>query len=155
MAAEERQFKVGYAATYRQLYGKSPTNDELQAAYNDYMQSKANGYNARRIADAENSSSNTPRQRTAESVQCKQCFDTHTCKFAMVQAGKMPDLATRIIMVEASENKMRKLQRNWCLPKLQVILFISQKLKLRSTRTKHFVYERILIILITHFFILR
>lgn len=80
MAAEERQFKVGYAATYRQLYGKSPTNDELQAAYNDYMQSKANGYNARRIADAENSSSNTPRQRTTESVQCKQCFDKHTCK---------------------------------------------------------------------------
>ena len=80
MAAEERQFKVGYAATYRQLYGKSPTDDELQAAYNDYMQSKASGYNARRIADAENSSSNTPHQRTTKSVQCKQCFDKHTCK---------------------------------------------------------------------------
>ena len=41
---EEIQVKSGFASTYRQLHGKDPSAEEVQAAYNSYMQSKANAY---------------------------------------------------------------------------------------------------------------
>lgn len=42
---EEIQVKTGYASTYRQLHGgKEPSAEEVQAAYNSYMQNKANAY---------------------------------------------------------------------------------------------------------------
>lgn len=41
---EEIQVKSGFAFTYRQLHGKDPSAEEVQAAYNSYMQSKANAY---------------------------------------------------------------------------------------------------------------
>ena len=43
---EEIQVKNGFASTYRQLHGgKEPSAEEVQAAYNSYMQTKANAYN--------------------------------------------------------------------------------------------------------------
>lgn len=42
---EEIQVKTGFASTYRQLHGgKEPSTEEVQAAYNNYMQTKANAY---------------------------------------------------------------------------------------------------------------
>ena len=41
---EEMQMKTGFAASYRQLHGKDPSEEEVQAAYNSYMQSKGNAY---------------------------------------------------------------------------------------------------------------
>ena len=42
---EEIQVKTGFASTYRQLHGgKEPSAEEIQAAYNSYMQNKANAY---------------------------------------------------------------------------------------------------------------
>ena len=43
---EEMQMKTGFAASYRQLHGKDPSAEEVQAAYNSYMQSKGNAYQA-------------------------------------------------------------------------------------------------------------
>ena len=42
---EEIQVKSGFASTYRQLHGgKEPSAEEVQAAYNNYMQTKVNAY---------------------------------------------------------------------------------------------------------------
>ena len=42
---EEIQVKTGFASTYRQLHGgKEPSAEEVQAAYNNYMQNKVNAY---------------------------------------------------------------------------------------------------------------
>ena len=42
---EEIQVKTGFASTYRQLHGgKEPSAEEVQAAYNNYMQTKVNAY---------------------------------------------------------------------------------------------------------------
>lgn len=41
---EEIQVKSGFASSYRQLHGKDPSAEEVQAAYNNYMQTKANAY---------------------------------------------------------------------------------------------------------------
>ena len=41
---EEMQMKTGFASSYRQLHGKDPSEEEVQAAYNSYMQSKGNAY---------------------------------------------------------------------------------------------------------------
>ena len=43
---EEMQMKTGFASSYRQLHGKDPSAEEVQAAYNSYMQSKGNAYQA-------------------------------------------------------------------------------------------------------------
>lgn len=43
---EEMQMKTGFASAYRQLHGKDPSEEEVQAAYNSYMQSKGNAYQA-------------------------------------------------------------------------------------------------------------
>ena len=42
---EEIQVKTGFASTYRHLHGgKEPSAEEVQAAYNNYMQTKVNAY---------------------------------------------------------------------------------------------------------------
>lgn len=42
---EEIQVKTGFVSTYRQLHGgKEPSAEEVQAAYNNHMQTKANAY---------------------------------------------------------------------------------------------------------------
>lgn len=42
---EEIQVKTEFASTYRQLHGgKEPSAEEVQAAYNNYMQNKVNAY---------------------------------------------------------------------------------------------------------------
>ena len=41
---EEMQVKTGFATSYRQLHGKDPSAEEVQAAYNNYMQTKVNAY---------------------------------------------------------------------------------------------------------------
>ena len=41
---EEIQVKTGFATSYRQLHGKDPSAEEVQAAYNNYMQTKVNAY---------------------------------------------------------------------------------------------------------------
>ena len=43
---EEMQMKTGFATSYRQLHGKDPSAEEVQAAYNSYLQSKGNAYQA-------------------------------------------------------------------------------------------------------------
>lgn len=49
---EEMQMKTGFAASYRQLHGKDPSEEEVQAAYNSYMQSKGNAYQAMQQASS-------------------------------------------------------------------------------------------------------
>lgn len=42
---EEIQLKNRFVSTYRQLHGEEPSAEEVQAAYNNYMQAKINAYN--------------------------------------------------------------------------------------------------------------
>lgn len=92
---EEIQVKSGFASTYRQLHGKDPSVEEVQAAYNSYMQTKANAYStvqkaSSRMYDRElgisGSSSSVP--RNTGGYKCKKlsatdkahCNDTGVCQ---------------------------------------------------------------------------
>ena len=93
---EEIQVKTGFATTYRQLHGgKEPSAEEVQAAYNNYMQTKANAYStvqkaSRGMYDRElgisGSSSSVP--RNIGGYKCKKlsatdkahCNDTGVCQ---------------------------------------------------------------------------
>lgn len=92
---EEMQMKTGFASTYRQLHGKDPSEEEVQAAYNSYMQSKGNAYQAvqqassglydRELGVSSNSSSASS---TSGGYKCKKlsatdkahCNDTGVCQ---------------------------------------------------------------------------
>ena len=41
---EEIQVKTGFASSYRQLNGREPSAEDVQAAYDNYMQTKVNAY---------------------------------------------------------------------------------------------------------------
>lgn len=83
---EEMQVKTGFATSYRQLHGKDPSAEEVQAAYNNYMQTKVNAYKTVQQASSgmydrelgiSGSSSN---KRTSSGYNCSQCHDTHVCQ---------------------------------------------------------------------------
>lgn len=83
---EEMQVKTGFATSYRQLHGKDPSAEEVQAAYNNYMQTKVNAYKTVQQASSgmydrelgiSRSSSN---KRTSSGYNCSQCRDTHVCQ---------------------------------------------------------------------------
>lgn len=86
---EEIQVRTGYASTYRQLHGgKEPSAAEIQAAYNNYMQTKVNAYKTvqqassgmydRQLGISDNSSNNS-KKKTVSGFVCSQCRDTHVC----------------------------------------------------------------------------
>lgn len=92
---EEIQVKSGFASTYRQLHGKDPSVEEVQAAYNSYMQTKANAYSTVQKASSgmydrelgiSGSSSSVP--RNTGGYKCKKlsatdkahCNDTGVCQ---------------------------------------------------------------------------
>lgn len=93
---EEIQVKTGFATTYRQLHGgKEPSAEEVQAAYNNYMQTKANAYSTVQKASSgmydrelgiSGSSSSVP--RNTGGYKCKKlsatdkahCNDTGVCQ---------------------------------------------------------------------------
>lgn len=87
---EEIQVRTGYASTYRQLHGgKEPSAAEIQAAYNNYMQTKVNAYKTvqqassgmydRQLGISDNSSNNS-KKKTVSGFVCSQCRDTHVCQ---------------------------------------------------------------------------
>ena len=87
---EEIQVKTGYASTYRQLHGgKEPSAEEIQAAYNNYMQTKVNasktvqqassGLYDRQLGISDNSS-NSSKKKTASGFVCSICRDSHICQ---------------------------------------------------------------------------
>lgn len=49
---EEMQMKTSFATSYRQLHGKDPSEEEVQAVYNSCMQSKGNAYQAMQQASS-------------------------------------------------------------------------------------------------------
>lgn len=87
---EEMQVKTGFASTYRQLHdGKEPSADEVQAAYNNYMQNKVNAYKTVQQASSgmydrelgiNGSSSNDSKKKTASGFVCSVCRDSHVCQ---------------------------------------------------------------------------
>lgn len=87
---EEIQVRTGYASTYRQLHGgKEPSAAEIQAAYNNYMQTKVNAYKTvqqassgmydRQLGISDNSSNNS-KKKTVSGFVCSQCRDIHVCQ---------------------------------------------------------------------------
>lgn len=92
---EEIQVKSGFASTYRQLHGKDPSAEEVQAAYNSYMQTKANAYSSVQkvssgMYDRELgiSGSSSSASRSSGGYKCKKlsatdkahCNDTGVCQ---------------------------------------------------------------------------
>lgn len=82
---EEIQVKSGFASTYRQLHGKDPSTEEVQAAYNSYMQTKANAYStAQKVSsglyDKELGISGSSSSKRTSGYTCSQCRDTHICQ---------------------------------------------------------------------------
>lgn len=85
---EEIQVKTGFASTYRQLHGgKEPSAEEVQAAYNSYMQNKVNAYKTVQQASSgmydrqlEISVSSSTGAKTSSGYACSQCRDTHVCQ---------------------------------------------------------------------------
>lgn len=86
---EEIQVKSGFASTYRQLHGKDPSAEEVQAAYNSYMQTKANAYSTVQKANSglydrelgvSSSSSGSTNKKGPSGYACSVCRDTHVCQ---------------------------------------------------------------------------
>lgn len=92
---EEIQVKSGFASSYRQLHGKDPSAEEVQAAYNSYMQTKANAYSTVQkvssgMYDRELgiSGSSSSASRSSGGYKCKKlsatdkahCNDTGVCQ---------------------------------------------------------------------------
>ncbi|MCI6404198.1 MAG: hypothetical protein MR820_09010 [Prevotella sp.] len=87
---EEIQVKTGYASTYRQLHGgKEPSAEEIQAAYDNCIQTKVNasktvqqassGMYDRQLGISDNSS-NSSKKKTASGFVCSICRDSHVCQ---------------------------------------------------------------------------
>ena len=93
---EEIQVKTGFASTYRQLHGgKEPSAEEVQAAYNNYMQTKVNAYKTVQQASSGMydrelgiSESSSTKSRSSVGYKCKKlsatdmahCNDTGVCQ---------------------------------------------------------------------------
>lgn len=86
---EEMQVKTGFASSYRQLNGREPSAEEVQAAYDNYMQTKVNAYKTvqqassglydRELGISSNSSTDS-KKKTASGFVCSVCRDTHVCQ---------------------------------------------------------------------------
>lgn len=87
---EEIQVKSGFVSTYRQLHGgKEPSAEEIQAAYNSYMQNKTNAYKTVQQASSglhdrelgiSSSSSGSTNKKGPSGYACSVCRDTHICQ---------------------------------------------------------------------------
>nr|WP_302506690.1 hypothetical protein [uncultured Prevotella sp.] len=87
---EEIQVKSGFVSTYRQLHGgKEPSAEEIQAAYNSYMQNKTNAYKTVQQASSglhdrelgiSSSSSGSTNKKGPSGYACSVCRDTHVCQ---------------------------------------------------------------------------
>ena len=83
---EEMQVKSSFASSYRQMNGKDPSAEEVQAAYNSYMQPKVNAFITAQQAssgmyDRElGISGSSASKRTLSGYTCSQCRDTHICQ---------------------------------------------------------------------------
>ena len=86
---EEIQMKTSFASSYRQLHGKDPSEEEVQAAYNSYMQSKGNAYKTVQQASSglydrelrvSSSSSGSTNKKIPSGYACSVCRDTHVCQ---------------------------------------------------------------------------
>lgn len=85
---EEIQVKAGFASTYRQLNGKDPSAEEVQAAYDNYIQTKVNGFKTAQQANSGmydrklgiDSNDNNVKKKNASGYYCSICRDTHKCQ---------------------------------------------------------------------------
>ena len=87
---EEIQVKTGFVSTYRQLHGgKEPSAEEVQAAYNNHMQTKANAYSTEQKASSgmydrelgvSSSSRSSTNKKGPSGYACSVCRDTHVCQ---------------------------------------------------------------------------
>ena len=85
---EEIQVKAGFASTYRQLNGKDPSAEEVQAAYDNYIQTKVNGFKTAQQANSGmydrklgiDSNDNNVKKKNAYGFYCSICRDTHKCQ---------------------------------------------------------------------------
>lgn len=88
-AQEEMQFKSNFIASYRRMHGCDPSTEEVQAAYSDYMQTKANAYNTvQRVSSGlydkelgvSGGKSTSSSSRTMSGYKCSICRDAHICQ---------------------------------------------------------------------------
>lgn len=85
---EEIQVKTGFASTYRQLNGKDPSAEEVQAAYDNYIQAKVNAFKTAQQANSGmydrklgiDSNDNNVKKKNASGYYCSICKDTHKCQ---------------------------------------------------------------------------
>lgn len=85
---EEIQVKTGFASTYRQLNGKDPSAEEVQAAYDNYIQAKVNAFKTAQQANSGmydrklgiDSNNNNVKKKNASGYYCSICRDTHKCQ---------------------------------------------------------------------------
>lgn len=86
---EEYQIKSEYVSMYRMMYGKDPSQEEVQAAYNERMQIKANAYRTAQQASSgmydrqlgiSGSGSTDSEKETTSGYSCSQCRDSHVCQ---------------------------------------------------------------------------
>ncbi len=92
---EEMQVKSGFMSSYRQMHGKEPSAEEVQTAYNSYMQPKVNAYRTLQQASSGMydrelgiSGSSASSSRSTGGYKCKKlsatdkahCNDTGVCQ---------------------------------------------------------------------------
>ena len=85
---EEIQVKTGFASTYRQLNGKDPSAEEVQAAYDNYIQAKVNAFKTAQQANSGmydrklgiDSNNTNVKKKNASGYYCSICRDTHKCQ---------------------------------------------------------------------------
>ena len=86
---EEYQIKSEYVSMYRMMYGKDPSQEEVQAAYNERMQIKANAYRTAQQASSgmydrqlgiSGSGFTDSEKETTSGYSCSQCRDSHVCQ---------------------------------------------------------------------------
>lgn len=84
MRQEESQVKTAFITNYRRLHGCDPSDAEVQADYNNYMQIKVSAYNTRQsvssgLYDKElgiSDNKSTPRSTTSGGYKCKKLYAT-------------------------------------------------------------------------------
>lgn len=84
MRQEEMQVNTAFITNYRRLHGCDPSNEEVQANYNSYMQIKVSAYNTRQsvssgMYDKEldiSGNQSTTRSTTSGGYKCKKLYAT-------------------------------------------------------------------------------
>ena len=82
---EEMQLRTLFVSTYRQMHGRNPSEQEIQANYNDYMMKKANAYKTAQEAssgmyDKELGISKKSSVKTSGTSSDKSCYSCHGIK---------------------------------------------------------------------------